>query len=162
MKNLATVLKEGLLNTPHSLNKGASTLFKNEYEIEDYLIYPGDDSNKTLSTPNFDNYFNAKQLVRDVQKKYGLDSSLDPYISPTYSKDDIEITKALMALLENSVALSYESDYIDTLTKFLTPGSKIETVKFNEPRSNRPAKWEISLTSRSAQPLVIDIFISKL
>lgn len=161
MKNLTSVLKEGLLSTPSILNRGASTLFKNEYEIEDYMVYP-EENNETLTTPNFDNYFNIKQLVRDIQKKYGVDSSLDPYISSTYSKDDAEVIKVLMTLLENSVALSYESDYIETLQNYLNPGSKIETVKFNAPKNNRPAKWEISLSSRSARTLVIDIFVSKL
>lgn len=152
MKNLKTLLKEGILDSSiDDLNTGATAPFINEYRIEDIQFYFIDDDGY-WSGPYYEHYFDVKRLVKDVKKEYGLRSSMDELIESAADKNDWDIVKSLIILLEHCSALSYQDDYIGKLREYLFPGFNAKIATNKSLYSGKEYKWKIEIDSKSNIP----------
>lgn len=161
MKSLKTLIREGILDTSiGDLNANATIPFLDEYMIRDFQFYYIDEEGY-LSEPYYEYYFDVKKLVRDVKKDYGLKSSKDKIIESSTTKEDWDIVKALVILLEHCTALSYQDDYIEKLREYLFRGCGANIVANQSFRSGEECKWKIEITNTKGYPLILYFYTKK-
>lgn len=163
MKSLQKSIKEGIFSTSiEDLNAEASTSFKDEYLISDFKFWSTDEEGYT-DPPHYGIYFRINKLIPDIKKKYGLNTSMDGYVESMYMRD-VDATKALLVLLQNTSALSYKINYIEELKKYLLPGVKIEQKvgkldRYGAKNERTAQTFDLTLTLKKNQPLYLHFYI---